>query len=810
MCMMLAAVWCCATARQTMWVHTGQVHWAYKTCDVGNMLYVNDDETLLTVLDKDYAISDIDSITVDDQGIDDDNVLVSYDGSTADVTIAGNIANYITASVDGAQVSVIQSSDVASELTYTLTGDATDGMFYHEGSYKITLILNGVNITNTSGPAINIQNGKRIAIELAEGTDNYLTDSSDNGKKACFLVKGHAEFSKAGNLTIAGNKKHAFASNEYCEIKKTVGTITITNSVADAFNVVEYFQMNGGTVVVESTGDDGIQCDADDVTDPEADGHVLIKGGTLTLNVSEAATKGIKADGEVTISGGTVNINHTGTAAWDSDDSEVKSPACIKSDRNITISGDDAVVTLVASGSGAKGISCDTTFTISAGTLDIKASGAQYAYGTTDTAKVRCVKADQAIIISGGTTTVTTQAANAQGFNTDGTVTITDGTVTCNTYDHGIKCEGDATVSGGSLHFTITGAAAKGFKCDGDMDISGGTFTGTTSGGGQWDSSANETSACANIKVNGNMNISGGTFDLTSTGAGGKGISVDGALVINDGDFTVVTTGARYSYGSSWGRSSSSYRSSPKGIKADGNITINGGTFNLSTTGGEGAEAIESKAVLTVNDGQFEIEAYDDCTNSSSHTYLNGGYIYVHSTNNDGIDANGNIYLTGGVHMVYGSGDPECALDAAEQYNLYITGGTCVGIGGSNWSAPTSTTNVQPAIAYNGTQSNGTTYLLRSGSTDILAWTVTNSISGSGGGGGWGPGGGGSGSSALVVITSPSLTKGSSYTLYSGASVSGDNWHSLYLNPTVSSTGSSVGSVSSLATPYSSIGSSRR
>jgi len=804
-----------AVAQQTMWVHTGDVHWAYNTDTVGNMLYA--DATTLTVLEKTFAISDIDSITVDTQEIADDNIFVTYSGSSSEVIVAGNIAKNITATVTGARVCVLQDANVSSEITYTLTGSSTDGSFYQDGKYKITLALNGLTLSNADSAAINIRDGKRIAVELVDGTTNTLADASTSAKKAAFIVNGHTEFKAGGSLTITGNKKHAFAGDEYVEIKKTVGSITIKSAVTDAMHVAEYFQMNGGTVTIESADDDGIQVDAEDTSDADADGHVLIKGGTLTINLNGTATKAIKAEGTVTISGGTVNITHAGASAWDSDDSEVKAPSCIKSDRNVVIS-DDAAVTLKATGSGGKGINCDSTFTVSGGTLDITCSGAQYAYGTTDTAKVRCVKADYAIVVAGGTTTLNTSAENAQGLHTAGTFTMSDGSVTANTYDHGIKVGGNATMTGGTYGFTITGAAAKGFKCDGNMNVSDGTISGKTTGGGAWDSAAQETSACAGMKVNGNLTISGGTFTITSTGAGGKGISADGDIIVNDGTFTLTTTGARYTYGSSsgggggWGggsSSSSTNRSSAKGMKADGNITINGGTFAVSTTGGEGSEGIESKKVLTINDGTLEIEAYDDATNSSSHTYLNGGYIYTHATNNDGIDANGNIYLNGGVLMVYGAGDPECALDAAEQYALYITGGTCVGIGGSNWSAPTSCTNCQPAISYSGTMTQGTTYLLRSGTTNVFAFTVTNSISGSGGGGGRGPGGS-SGSSALVVMTSPSLTTGSSYTLYSGASVSGDNWHGLYLSPTVSSTGSTLGTVSSLSSPYSSIGSSRR
>ncbi|MBQ1736964.1 MAG: carbohydrate-binding domain-containing protein, partial [Muribaculaceae bacterium] len=393
----MVSVW--TQAGQTMWIHTGHVHWAYNTESVGTMPYSS--ANLLTVLDKGFTLADVDSVTVDSQTLADDNVLVKYNGGSADVFVAGNIANHITAQVTGARVAVMQDADVASEYTYTLQGNSTSGCFYHAGKYKMTLVLNGVNLTNPDSAAINIQNSKRIAVQLADGTSNTLADGAANTKKAAFLVKGHAEFSKGGSLTITGNKKHALACNEYMEVKKTLGNITITSAVADAINVVQYFQMNGGNVNIISCGDDGIQVDAEDTSDGTLDGHVLIQGGTLTINASADATKCIKAEGNVDITGGTLTLKHTGIASWDSSESKIKEPIGISSDRNITINGDAAAVNITMTGNGTRGMKCDSTLTATAGTIDINCSGEPWAYGTTDTTNVKCAKADYAFILNG-------------------------------------------------------------------------------------------------------------------------------------------------------------------------------------------------------------------------------------------------------------------------------------------------------------------------------------------------------------------------------------------------------------------------
>ncbi len=753
-------------AQQTMWIHTGHVHWAYNTESVGTMPYSS--ASLLTVLEKGFTLADVDSVTVVNETFADDNVLVKYAGTVADVYVAGNIANHITAQVTGARVAVMQDDAVATEYTYTLQGTSTSGCFYHAGKYKMTLALNGVNLTNPDSAAINIQNSKRIAVQLVDGTTNTLADGANNTKKAAFLVKGHAEFAKGGSLTITGNKKHALACNEYMEVKKTVGTITITSAVADAINVVQYFQMNGGTINIQSCGDDGIQVDAEDTADPTLDGHVLIKDGTLTINGSAAGTKCIKAEGNVDIQGGTLTLKHTGIPVWDTDKSKIKEATGIGSDRNLTINGAEAIVNITMTGNGARGMKCDSTMTATAGTIDLNCSGGDWAYSTVDTSSVKCAKADYAFILNGASMKCTTIKDEAVGVHSEGTVLISDGTLTLNTYDHGIKSDYDMEITGGTITYNINGPASKALKCEGNLHISGGNISGTVSGGGET-ASDQTTSASAGIKCDNNVTIDGGTFDLKATGNGDKGMSIDGWLIINDGNIKVSTTGSRYNsdnssggYYPGGGSSSSDMRSSPKGIKVDGNITINGGTITVSATGGEGAEGIESKKILTVSGGYIEVTSYDDALNSASHMYLKGGYVYAVATGNDAIDSNGNMYLSGGHVFCCGS---EEGLDANSEggYTVYIqSGAALMAIGGGMGAIESGASLGQ--TCYQGTVSANTRYALYNGSNVDFAVLVPT-ISSQGGG----PGGpGGQSGSKTIVVTAPSTPK-----LYSGISFSG-------------------------------------
>lgn len=352
------------------------------------------------------------------------------------------------------------------------------------------------------------------------------------------------------------------------------------------------------------------------------------------------------------------------------------------------------------------------------------------------------------------------------------------------TKGNGIKSKDGLLIKGGVVNVETTGTAAKGLSTDGYFQMDGGRVTAITTGGGEYDSDDNDVSAAAGVKADSTFTMNGGALYCKSTGVGGKGISTDQSLTINDGEVKVITTGATYTY-------SSSLDSKAKGIKADGALAINGGSVMVRATGGEGSEGIESKSTLTVTGGSVEVYSYDDALNSAGHLYIKGGYIYAYALGNDGIDANGNLYIQGGTTVAYGTSSPECGIDANEEegYSVIVTGGTLVGIGGGT-SYPSSQ-STQPSIVYGGSVSNGSTVALNSGSTNILALTMGRSYNGN----------------VCILFTSPSLSKGGSYTVYTGASVSGTDWHGLYVGATVSSTGTSAATISSLSSPYSSAGS---
>ena len=340
---------------------------------------------------------------------------------------------------------------------------------------------------------------------------------------------------------------------------------------------------------------------------------------------------------------------------------------------------------------------------------------------------------------------------------------------------HGIKTNDYVVIDGGVLNIEVSGTAKKGISTDGYVLVSGGRTTILTSGEGEYDSDENDVSGAAGIKADGYFQMNGGQLNIKSTGAGGKGINTDGEIIINDGDIQVITTGRTYTY-------SNSLDSKAKGIKSDTNVTVNGGTLHIKTMGGEGSEGLEAKGVMNINGGEIEVASYDDCINSAGDMYLNGGYIYAFATNNDAIDSNGNLYIKGGVIVALGASDPECAIDAAEGKNLYISGGTVIGIGGSNASYPASSSS-QMSVAFQASIASGNALTISDGNNAIMSFAMKRSYQ-----------------NGLYLISSPEFKNGTSYTVYSGSSVSGDDWHGLYIKPTVSNLGTELGSVTAQAT----------
>ncbi len=625
-----------AAGAQTLSITTESGTKSYSAADLTSTSPVTfSSGTTMTVGSDTYTISDITSAGAAD--VDANEVHIIYNGTSASVVMATNVVSYVTATVSGAHVTIAQSNTDAvdgDEITYVLSGTSTNGSLTLGGSYKCTVSLAGVTLTNPSGPAINITNSKRIQLSAKKDTENTLTDGSGS-QKACIYSKGQLQLQGNGTLNVVGNYKHGIKSASYIEIKNL--TLNITSTVSDGINCEEYFLMKSGTVTISGVGDDGIQCDLGGTTstgvktdhEDEDTGNIYLEGGTLNVTATATATKCVKCDGSITVTDGTITLNAKGGVDT-SDATDLSYAAGFKADGDFTQSGGTIVINVT--GASGRGIGVDGTFTSSAsstGTLTITNSGALTSSGSSYFATAKGIKA------------------------------------------------GVVAINGGTIDVTMSGQASKAIKSDeddgsGNMTITGGTITITNSGAGGYDGTDKDAKGAGCLKADKNMTISGGTMTLKATGTGGKGIKADGTLTISDGTISATTTGSQYKY-------SSSVTASPKAIKSTGAMTISGGSIYAKSGNHEG---IESKSTISISGGYVYAEASDDAVNSAGVFTITGGYIMANSSGNDGLDANGNMTISGGTIVAVSASGAEVGIDVIENGTLTIKGGNIIAIGG--------------------------------------------------------------------------------------------------------------------------------
>ena len=396
-------LFCClaltATAQQLR-VHQGTVTYVYPASLLETMTYTDGGQTL-TILGRSFATAEIDSIKVTNvpSTFTPNSINVDYAGTRANVTVSGDIAALVTVSVDGANVSVLADAALQEEVTYTLSGTSTNGSFLMDGEFKSTVVLNNLNLTSATGAAIDIENGKRIAVELPEGTASTLADAAGGTHKACLFINGHAEFSGAGTLNLRGNTKHAYASDEYTQFKSDFGTFKVTSALSDGMHVEQYLQVDGGAFSIS-----GVQGDCIDVSvtkDPldEYNGQAFINAGTFVLSVAADDTKGIKSESDMAITGGNI--------------------------------------TATVSGNGAKGISAGSNLLVdessgNATNIKMSVTGTTYMPGdATLESKCRGIKVKGNMTFAGGFIDISATGVKSKAISIDGVFYYSGGQMTC-------------------------------------------------------------------------------------------------------------------------------------------------------------------------------------------------------------------------------------------------------------------------------------------------------------------------------------------------------------------------------------------
>ena len=536
---------------------------------------------------------------------------INYDGNNVTVTNP-YFLNGVNVNWNGAYVTVTN-SNTSMEITTELSGETSDGGFVYVGSYKTTIVLNGVNITSLQGAAIDIQCGKRVALDIKKDTENTLVDAENGSQKAALYCKGHLEIDKAGTLNVTGRGNHAIFAKEYILLKKSSGKINILGAKNDGIHCNQYFTAKGFTVSIKNVVGDGIQTEMETLDDGETweedyeNGSLQILDGSFEITSTENG--GIKTDEEeeetetpksykiyvaktTGTSGGWGNPG--GSSYWNniylykSDGTLV---AQLTNTVNITGTNGQSLqfyyYDFKQADSGTYYFKSDdyssmggrSTYTIKSSTFTGPTSGIDYYYQISNSYST-----------SGSTRTFT--LSSVQETYGGGTVDAEGETYnsTC------LKAEKAITISGGTVVLKNTGSMSKSIKAgnsenEGMVTISGGDVTCTISG--DMYLSGTDATYCSAVKADKFVGTGGSLTINASTGKAARGISCDEEINISGGTYNITNSCAGYQ------GTNDSYTA--KALTCDKNIILTGGTmtFKMSGTGGKG---IKADGTLTIGE----------------------------------------------------------------------------------------------------------------------------------------------------------------------------------------------------------------
>lgn len=235
---------------------------------------------------------------------------LEYSKRDMDASFDESSATKITLSGDSASVSgsgaVAEGSTVTISTagTYIVSGNLTDGSITVTTSEndKVQIVLNGVKIASSSGPAIDIQSADKCFITLAEGTQNSLSDASvyaSEDANACIYATCDLTINGSGSLDVSGNYRHGVFSKD--DLVVYGGTIRVS-AVEDGLNGKDSVKIGAGDISIDS-GADGVKSSKS--TNPEK-GFVYVSDGSLSI---DAEDDGIQAKTHLCIAGGSIEID---------------------------------------------------------------------------------------------------------------------------------------------------------------------------------------------------------------------------------------------------------------------------------------------------------------------------------------------------------------------------------------------------------------------------------------------------------------------------------------------------------------------
>ncbi|MGV3765141.1 MAG: carbohydrate-binding domain-containing protein [Chitinophagaceae bacterium] len=258
-----------------------------------------------------------------------------------------------------------------------------------------------------------------------------------------------------------------------------------------------------------------------------------------------------------------------------------------------------------------------------------------------------------------------------------------------------------------------------------------------------------------------------GTGTLSLNAKEDAGIDAEGGIILKEGTFLITSEGSAIKSSDNVTVDGGTYTltAGNDGLHADAALNINGGNINITKS----EEGLEGE-VITITGGTVRLVSTDDGLNGSSDTdatcylYMKGGYLYINA-GGDGVDVNGSIEMSDGTIIVDG---PTSNADGPIDYDntFKMTGGYLLAVGSSGMAQQPGAASTQPSVlvTFGSSLQAGTLVNISSGTgANVLTYAPAKTYQ-------------------SVMLSSPLLVTGTSYSVYTGGTATGTLLDGLYSN----------------------------
>jgi len=665
-----------------------------------------------------------------------------------------------------------------------------------------TVNVNGgtLNLTATAGTAIKagtLYTGNSGTVVVPTSADGIKSTGDVSIVNGSYQISAIDNAIKAGaTTTVSGGTITVSASDTAIKGDAKVNITGGTMNLASSNNAIKSdldVSIGGGDITINSTGD-GVKANSVDPNTTAGETRTSYTYGSLngsvstsgcyvwtTGSVSNTAVYWFLAIAESNGAGGytVTQTVATGTAKnftlstgqiallTHQDQTNYSAACLVQVGDTVTYNTSTKLVTVTTSGNYVGDVN------ITGGNMYIKSSydaidaGANIVINNTTAAKTSASGIGSGsynlyILAAGGASaSVDTASGSYKAIKADDSVSISNVKLYASTPEDTIKSDDYVEINGGSL--TIY-SGRDGISSANALNVTGGTIYVKTANGYAGSVSSTSESYKA-IKGTGELIINGGSFELNSYD---DAIHSNGAVTISGGTFSIYT--------------------GDDAVHSDTTTTITGGDMTVHSSY-EGIEGLN----VSITGGRMRITASDDGVNAaggsdgsgntnpgrpgmpggsmggdtSKYSLTIGGTAFVWISNSgDGVDSNGALTVSGGTLIVQQSGGGNSGLDA--DGTRLINGGLVIIVDGGDMVELPSTSSAQYVFSTSVTGSANSILAVKDSSGNTLFAFKPNK------------------SYRHIMISTPDLKSGATYSIYTGGSHTGTLTDGLYSGGTYS------------------------